>query len=835
MEPFGIGMAGIGVASVASAGAFALAFRKRRRQLARRPRSLPDRLEALAAAQAELGLRLDALAQGPEEKLQAMAGQLVGLIRDKNAAFDTAVAGLDQLRARMRALEQMGEPAEARALVERLEARLEALQGEGAARAAALEARIQALEAPAGLDLAERLAKLYEARDAGAAALARLAPLEARLETLAVEHGAARTELAALKPGAKALADELAKLRARTEALAELPGRLAALEGANPEAAIGKLAERLEALRAAQGAAEAALGERIAALGDAVPELATRLAGLERGLAEPRALLDRFAERLEAVQGRVAAIETAENPFAEISEQLTRLYGQKDAAVETVFARLQPLEAKLAELEQELAEPRALLDRFAERLEAVQGRVAVLETAENPFAEISEQLTRLYGQKDAAVETVFARLQPLEAKLAELEQGMTRRDPRAALDRFAERLEAVQGRVAALETAENPFAEISEQLTRLYGQKDAAVETVFARLQPLEAKLAEIERGMTERDPRAALDRFAERLEAVQGRVAVLETAENPFAEISEQLTRLYGQKDAAVETVFARLQPLEAKLAEIERGMTERDPRAALDRFAERLEAVQGRVAAIETAENPFAEISAQLTRLYGQKDAAVETVLARLQPLEAKLAGLEQELTEPRALLDRFAERLEAVQGRVAVLETAENPFAEISAQLTRLYGQKDAAVETVFARLAPLEAKLAGLEQELARLAPLAEDDSRAAVDGLRARLEALHWAQGEVAAGLAALRADDRSAPLEARLAAVEARPDAELAQLAAGIAAAGQTAALADRLARLEARLGAIGAVAADTEPRPPTAAEIEAIWTLPRIVSLHRK
>ena len=104
---------------------------------------------------------------------------------------------------------------------------------------------------------------------------------------------------------------------------------------------------------------------------------------------------------------------------------------------------------------------------------------------------------------------------------------------------------------------------------------------MFARLAPLEARLAAL-------DPTAALDRFAERLEAVQGRVAAIEGAENPFAEISEQLTRLYAQKDATVETVFARLAPLEARLAAL-------DPTAALDRFAERLEAVQGRVAAIE------------------------------------------------------------------------------------------------------------------------------------------------------------------------------------------------------------------------------------------------
>ena len=415
------------------------------------------------------------------------------------------------------------------------------------------------------------------------------------------------------------------------------------------------------------------------------------------------------------MRARLAALEAAENPFAEISEQLTRLYAQKDATVETVFARLAPLEAKLAALAAQ--DPAAALDRFGERLEAVQGRLAVLETAENPFAAISEQLTRLYAQKDATVETVFARLAPLEAKLAALET----QDPAAALDRFGERLEAVQGRLAVLETAENPFAEISEQLTRLYAQKDATVETVFARLAPLEAKLAALET----QDPAAALDRFGERLEAVQGRLAALETAENPFAEISEQLTRLYAQKDATVETVFARLAPLEAKLAALET----QDPAAALDRFGERLEAVQGRLAVLETAENPFAAISEQLTRLYAQKDATVETVFARLAPLEAKLAALETQ--DPAVALDRFGERLEAVQGRLAALETAENPFAAISEQLTRLYAQKDATVETVFARLAPLEAKLAALETQ----------DPAAALDRFGERLEAV---QGRLAA-------------------------------------------------------------------------------------------
>ena len=103
------------------------------------------------------------------------------------------------------------------------------------------------------------------------------------------------------------------------------------------------------------------------------------------------------------------------------------------------------------------------------------------------------------------METVFARLAPLEARLAELQAALETRDPKPALDGFAARLEALQSRLGALETpGESPFAEISAQLTRLYAQKDAATETVLARLAPLEARLAEIEAG----DPKAGARRL---------------------------------------------------------------------------------------------------------------------------------------------------------------------------------------------------------------------------------------------------------------------------------------------------------------------------------------
>ncbi|MBP7003140.1 MAG: hypothetical protein KBB57_16590, partial [Amaricoccus sp.] len=143
-------------------------------------RRLELRMEALEAAQVALAARLEAGGGAEAERLQAMAGQILGLVRDKGASLETALAGLDQLRARLRVLEQMGAPAEARQLLEGLEGRLEASER---ARGV-LEARLASLEAtPSPLaELSERLAALHAQKDlAVEAALGRLAPLEAKL------------------------------------------------------------------------------------------------------------------------------------------------------------------------------------------------------------------------------------------------------------------------------------------------------------------------------------------------------------------------------------------------------------------------------------------------------------------------------------------------------------------------------------------------------------------------------------------------------------------------------------------------------------------------------
>jgi DNA repair exonuclease SbcCD ATPase subunit len=334
------------------------------------------RMESIETMQSTLGARIEALGGGdaPERRLQAMAGQILSLVRDKNASLDTALAGLEQIRVRLRVLEQIGAPAEALALLERLGARLDAVDSRQATIHGALEARLAAIEGatPPFAEISGQLTRLHAQKDATMETVfARLAPLEAKLGDL-------ENLLAARDPGA----------------------------------ALARFAERLEATRAAQEAAASSLGDR-----------------------------------LEGLQGRVVGLETVENPFAEISDQLTRLHAQKDATMETVFARLAPLEARLGELE------RAEGDEGAAAARAEAQAIAIQLIAARTVAEE----TRLFANRISLLETSLPRLSMAQALMM---QALERQAAPSAPDWSApggvlEGASRSPGRGAAEETEED--------------------------------------------------------------------------------------------------------------------------------------------------------------------------------------------------------------------------------------------------------------------------------------------------------------------------------------------------------------------------------------------
>ena len=554
--------------------AWGWAARQRRRRIARTPgRAEPGlaegeaahrlelRLAALERGQGDLSARLEG-AGGAEERLQATAGQLLGLVRDKNATIETALAGLDQLRGRMRVLEQIGDAAEARGLFERLGERLAAVEGAQAAAGARDE------DGAAQTALVEELRRLHAQKDAAVeAVLGRLGPLEARL---------ARVE-------GEAPAEALLRLEARVEALRDA-------QGADQAALAALRAETAAAAATAAATAPAAeIAERLARLHaqkDAgIERLVGRLAALEAELAarDPAPALDALGLRLEALRERVGLLETpAEPPFAAVSEQLTRLYAQKDAATEAVLARLAPVEARLEALGREVSASDPAVERLAAAVEEVRlaqagvvGRLAALEvTEEHPFAAVSEQLTRLYAQKDAATEVVLRRLGEVEAQAAGAAAA-------------GEGLAALGQRVGALEAPDGPLAAVAAELAQLQAATDAAVAASVARLAPVEAGLAALGAALEAGDP--AVARLAQGIEEAKGAQA-------------QAAVRL-GERLSALERA--------AGDARAEGRAAEDAARAAAQAVAEELIALRAAAAETEVFADRLALLEASLPRL--------------------------------------------------------------------------------------------------------------------------------------------------------------------------------------------------------------------------------
>ena len=132
-----------------------------------------------------------------------------------------------------------------------------------------------------------------------------------------------------------------------------------------------------------------------------------------------------------------------------------------------------------------------------------------------------------------------------------------------------------------------------------------------------------------------------------------------PFAEIADQLTRLYAQKDAGVAAVTARLAPLEARLAELEARPSDADAEAA-----------RAEAQAIAT-QMIAARAAAEQTELFANRLALLEVSLPRLTATQAEMMrALERQaaapaiepLAEPAPGPEVVAETARAAAGRDA-----------------------------------------------------------------------------------------------------------------------------------------------------------------------------
>lgn len=475
--------------------------------------------------------------------------------------------------------------------------------------------------------------------------------------------------------------------------------------------------------------------------------LEARLGALERQVA---ALAREVAEEREARAQMSALVNEAAARSAQALELAARLEGLAAAAGERAVALLHERLGvdDLSRL------PGRIAEQVAPRvLDAVRDRLGLDELADLPARVAAEALAAAAarGGGGAPVDE-----EALAARVAEQVRAALPPAPdvEGPLARLAERVAALEGVAPAEAAAPAPVDEAA--------LVERVLEAVAARLPGVDPE------ALAERVTRRALEAVSDRLErldphegqeraierAADAARALVEASAREQAAAARDLVRPLEERLAALATPAAAPEGLAADVArEVEGALAAR----LEERVAEQSAAIEERLARATT--EVLEALNARVDEVAG--DAARAGEVASTVVREAL-----ERLDDPRELLARaVAQATQAFEARLAdalgEARAAAAPAPEPAA--SGLADRLDAVADELREGLERLDARVAALRE---RAANRPQEDARALIGALEARLAALE-ARPEADADVAA------------RVAALEARPAAASAEDGAG--------------------------------------------------------
>ena len=371
-------------------------------------------------------------------------------------------------------------------------------------------------------------------------------------------------------------------------------------------------------------------GQRIAAL-------ETTIAGLKTTTATPAPVDPETANRLAALEKRLAETAAAK-PAAPAAPADT-------SALEARIGRLEmmpPPAADLSAVERRIAEiekaPKPSVD-----LSTVEGRLAKLEAAPAPSlpGDLAERLAAL----EAAAE---ARLGAAQTSIAGALQALPQDGAtKETLDRVVGQVDSAIG--ALKESAGAEIAALKARLEKLGGGLDAdnkaLAEKLGADARALGERLAGETRGLAERtgamveDLKKRNDDFAR---AFSDKVAAALAASDATArQRGEELARGVSERMTALsQAVEAEFQKRNGEVGAMVEALRQR--LQSVEGLRGELEAALGRVGALETASRQAGEAGQKMVEKVGEAAAAAE---GKLGVLENRLAGIEAGAEATRA----------------------------------------------------------------------------------------------------------------------------------------------------------------------------------------------
>lgn len=527
-----------------------------------------------------------------------------------------------------------------------------------AARAAAVFARDEAVEAEARARSALQNDVAQHAREAGRARglLSRVAELEelrglleARIELLHSDLRDARQQIREAQREAE-LARERYELAVATARAMERG------EASAASAERGPTPSSDERLRAELTAAEQALA-------DARQEAARLRTELEL-------LASQGARERAETTGRVAELE------ATLAAERAAFEGRVEAVARAEAARVEGLEGEVSGLRWLVADLEAARAALATRplppdthrdLEAAQGQLERLKEAHQAEVALRQMtLARADAETARAIE-LSQRVLALDALVARLQSALVQETDRAATARQA--LRAVEQRLAEAVAARDALEAM--QVVRL-GEERKQTEALEARLARSEASLA-LARDVQEvlraavTEARALLADASARLPAGSPGVGGTDPT---MRDRVEEMRRAIEDRDLLLRSLTAQLQDRDDRIRGLEQtlrgqargagdadtlraSVAERDERIA--RLRAELDEARATLARLEAGQGSQRERDAELRRLQG----ALADREAKLTALEARAMAAERDHREMRDTFAAARARLEALLG--------------------------------------------------------------------------------------------------------------------------------------------------------------------------------
>jgi chromosome segregation ATPase len=450
-----------------------------------------------------------------------------------------------------------------------------------------------------------------------------------KAESLFSEAVREKEELAASKNASiRELEDDLSnKIRAFE---ARLNDREELLKGRDAE--LSAIKKQLTEIGAAKEQATRLLQDEIRKKSEELEEKESARKVLEEQLiGQLRTMESQLSEQRDQLGGRDAELAALTAKAGSLANQLTDASASKDQTTRSLHDEIRK---KSEELEQREAHAKALEERFAERVRALE-------------SELSEQRERFTG-REVELAGLTAKLGSLTNQLADA--GNSKEETARLLQ------DEIRKRTAELEEREAHARALEERLTERARSLESDLSEQRQKLAKRETEVA----GLTAKV--ASLTSQLSNVDASQDEAARL--LQEDAREKAEQLRAKEAALKGLEERLSGSLRSLETQLGEKQELLDIRD--SEVETLIAKVSSLAGQVAELESAR---ARTERQLQDDLREKDALLETKNADLDDLEERLnrrlKTLERHLNDKQKLLEATSVEMGDMRAQMSVLE--------------------------------------------------------------------------------------------------------------------------------------------------------------------------